>query len=444
MKYKRIAILFTPIVFLLTQLLDTSGFTNQAYAASSPQQGETVRFVVTGDSRGVDSDPGVNTTILAEIAQATVDEGVDFILFTGDLVYGNASTQSDLEAQLTTWRNTMQPVYDEDIGVYPIRGNHEINSNAAWTKVAWDNVFSGDYALPGNGPSGEENITFSFAHSNIFVVGFDQYTPSYHRFNQAWLDAQFASNTQPHVFVFGHAPAFKVRHWDCLDDYPSERDIFWNSIEAEGGRTYFAGHDHFYDHARLDDGDGDPDDDLHQFIAGTAGAGLASDGAYNGTNSSWTPQRILHEQEYGYVLVEIDGLNATLTWKHRAAPGVYQTAGDVFTYTVILEPPVPPAAPTGLTATAISASRIDLDWTDNADNEANFEIERSTDGSGGPFSLLDTVSANTTTYQDTGLSAETGYCYRVRAVNAAGPSAFTDVACTTTEIYVTYLALVCR
>lgn len=30
-------------------------------------------------------------------------------------------------------------------------------------------------------------------------------------------------------FVFGHEPAFKAFHTDCLDDYVIERDTFWNN-----------------------------------------------------------------------------------------------------------------------------------------------------------------------------------------------------------------------
>ena len=285
---------------------------------------QTVRFIVTGDTRGGDN--GVNTTILGEIADATIAEGADFILFTGDLVNGSGD-QATLESQLTTWRNTMQDVYDTGIGVYPCRGNHDTGS-----KAAWDNVFTGAYALPNNGPAGEENITFSFTQDNVFVVGLDQYVTDA-RVNQTWLDAQFASNEQPHVFAFGHEPAFSVQHSDCLDDYPSDRNTFWSSIAAEGGRTYFAGHDHFYNHTRLDDGDADPDDDLHQYIVGSGGAPLYDwNYSYDGDNGSWTPQLIHHEKEYGYVLVEIDGSSATLTWKHRVPPGVYETNGDTFTY----------------------------------------------------------------------------------------------------------------
>jgi len=286
---------------------------------------ELVCFVVTGDSRGDDN--GVNTTILEEIAQATLDEGADFILFAGDLVNGYTDS-GILESRLITWRTTMQDLYDDpDIGVYPCRGNHDAGS-----KAVWDSVFTGDYALPDNGPRGEENITFSFTHENVFIVGLDQYVNS-HRSNQAWLDAQFASNTQPHVFVFGHEQAFAVYHPECLDDYPYLRNTFWNSLANEGGHIYFAGHDHFYNHTRVDDGDGNPNNDLHQYVLGTAGAPpYPWTGSYNGDNGTWTPQLVYHEEEHGYILVEIDGSKATLTWKHRTAPGVYEAGGDVFTY----------------------------------------------------------------------------------------------------------------
>ncbi|KKL56257.1 hypothetical protein LCGC14_2247220, partial [marine sediment metagenome] len=287
--------------------------------------GAPVTFVVCGDTRGGDN--GVNTTILAEIVAATIAEGVDFILLPGDLVTGSG-TQSVLESQLTTWVSTMQPLYDAGIGVYPVRGNHDAGSLAAW-----NSVFSGAYALPSNGPAGEENLTYSFTFDNVFVAATDQYV-NRNRVNQTWLDEQFAANTQPHVFVFGHAPAFKVDHNDCLDDYPTERNAFWDSIVNAGGRSYFAGHDHFYDHARLDDIDGDPDNDVHQYIVGTGGAPIYSGGPYDGDNGSWTPQGIKHEGQYGYVLVEVDGPTATLTWKHRTQAGVYETDTDTFTYTL--------------------------------------------------------------------------------------------------------------
>jgi hypothetical protein len=53
--------------------------------------------------------------------------------------------------------------------------------------------------------------------------------------------------------------------------------------------------------------------------------------------------------------------------------------------------PPPPADPSALSATPVSPTRIDLAWTDNATNEAGYEVERSTTGMGGPYTLLITL-----------------------------------------------------
>ena len=92
--------------------------------------------------------------------------------------------------------------------------------------------------------------------------------------------------------------------------------------------------------------------------------------------------------------------------------------------------PTAPAAPTSVSATAVSSSQINLTWTDNASNESGFQIERSTDAS--TFTEIDVVTSNITTYADTSLSAATQYWYRVRAYNATGPSAFAGPASATT------------
>jgi hypothetical protein len=305
----------------------------QAQAAPPPQNGAIVRFVVAGDSRGDNN--GINATILSEIVQATIKEGAKFILMPGDEVSGS-STASTFQSQLTTFRNTMQPLYDAGIGVYPVRGNHDASS-----KTVWDAVFSGAYAMPGNGPSGERNVTYSFTYGDILVIGLDEYING-GRVNQAWLNAQLATNTRSHVFVFGHLPAFSVYHPDTLASHAAERNTFWSSLAAASVRIYFAGHDHLFNHARLDDGDGNPDNDVHQFVVGTAGAPLYTwNGAYGGNNGSWTPQRVYYGSNYGYALVEVDGPKVTVTWKQRVSAGVYQAA-DVFSYTTIPAPkPLP-------------------------------------------------------------------------------------------------------
>jgi hypothetical protein len=93
-----------------------------------------------------------------------------------------------------------------------------------------------------------------------------------------------------------------------------------------------------------------------------------------------------------------------------------------------------PAAPTALQLTVFSTSRIDLRWTDHANDETGFRIERAPDngGTAGVFAEIATVGANVVTYSNTGLAPSTPYWYRVRAYNGGGNSAYTNSATATT------------
>ena len=85
--------------------------------------------------------------------------------------------------------------------------------------------------------------------------------------------------------------------------------------------------------------------------------------------------------------------------------------------------------PTGLTATAISSSQINLSWADNSMAEQGYRIERSSSG----FVQIAQVGPNVTFFSDSGLTAETQYTYRVRAYNAeAGNSTYSNEASATT------------
>lgn len=88
-----------------------------------------------------------------------------------------------------------------------------------------------------------------------------------------------------------------------------------------------------------------------------------------------------------------------------------------------------------LTASAAAIGRIDLVWDDNSRNESGFEVYRATTGGGGAFILMASTPANATGYSDAGLTAETEYCYRVRAFRTSGRktsfSEFSSTACAT-------------
>lgn len=97
----------------------------------------------------------------------------------------------------------------------------------------------------------------------------------------------------------------------------------------------------------------------------------------------------------------------------------------------------PPAAPSGLTAKAVSSSSINLTWTDTPDNEAGFKIERSTSAASG-FDTIGTVGADVKGYPDTGLNASTTYYYRVLAHNSAGNSGYSNTVGASTPAVSSY------
>ncbi|HET6249180.1 MAG TPA: NPCBM/NEW2 domain-containing protein [Tepidisphaeraceae bacterium] len=83
--------------------------------------------------------------------------------------------------------------------------------------------------------------------------------------------------------------------------------------------------------------------------------------------------------------------------------------------------PVAPTVPTALSAVVISATQVNLKWTDSAPGvETGFIVQRSADGV--TFSQIATTAANVTSYHDTTATAGTTYSYRVLAANSVGNS----------------------
>jgi len=122
---------------------------------------------------------------------------------------------------------------------------------------------------------------------------------------------------------------------------------------------------------------------------------------------------------YNAVLTVTDNLGATGTAS--------------VTITVTNPGPLPPAAPSNLSATAVSASQINLSWTDNANDEDGFKIERKT-GAAGTYAEIASLGANAISHSDNnGLLAGTNYVYRVRAYSTGGNSAYSNEANATTQ-----------
>ncbi len=121
-------------------------------------------------------------------------------------------------------------------------------------------------------------------------------------------------------------------------------------------------------------------------------------------------------------------------WTDRRNNGVE----EVWTAAVTETPCTPPAAPTGLTATAIGTGRIDLLWSASA-GATEYHVLRSTT-SGGPY--MQVASVPGTSHSDTGLTGGVTYYYVVRAFNGCESGNSNQASataqggsCTTTTLY---------
>ena len=94
-------------------------------------------------------------------------------------------------------------------------------------------------------------------------------------------------------------------------------------------------------------------------------------------------------------------------------------------------PVTPPSAPTNLSANTVSTSEIDLAWIDTSSDETGFVVDRSDDGVN--YTSIASLEADTTTFSDSGLAANTTYSYQVAAVNDAGLSDYSATANATTQ-----------
>ncbi len=113
-------------------------------------------------------------------------------------------------------------------------------------------------------------------------------------------------------------------------------------------------------------------------------------------------------------------------------------SGTAAPLTITVGAPLPPAAPTGLSALPFTADWINLTWTDNSNNEDGFEVERCQGtaafcaANSGAWAQIAQTGSNIDYYGDTGLPAGTTFSYRVRAFNVTASSGYSNVSTATT------------
>ena len=84
-----------------------------------------------------------------------------------------------------------------------------------------------------------------------------------------------------------------------------------------------------------------------------------------------------------------------------------------------------------LVSSRLQAANLQLRWQNTATDQTAITIERQ---NGVGYVQIASVAPTSQSYSDSGLSDGTTYCYRVRAINATGTSAYSNSACANTPL----------
>jgi hypothetical protein len=150
--------------------------------------------------------------------------------------------------------------------------------------------------------------------------------------------------------------------------------------------------------------------------------------------------------EMGVCKVNHDGSSAwtlTIPFGYAQAIALGNTDDSVYvvggtTARVRQAAPTIPTRPTVLSYLALTPTSAYLGWSDNSSNEAGFTVGRCAgtaqvcQESSGGWAVRATTGPNMSTFNDTTLTPETAYNWRVSAFNAAGRSEYTNVLSLTT------------
>lgn len=370
----------------------------------------------------------------------------DLVLMLGDNAY-NSGTDAEHQAAVfdmypTTLRNKF---------LWPTIGNHETDQSTTATDFPYLRIFSLPTAGEAGGvPSGTEKY-YSFDYGNIHFVCLDSMTSGLTGATPMarWLQDDLANTAQEWIIVFFHHPPYtKGSHnSDTEGDLTQLRQNLVPILEANGVDLVLSGHSHGYERSYLIDGHYGLSDTLTESMKVNPGDGRDDgDGAYRkndegrgvvysvaGSAGQATflqgdaphEAMFITELQLGSLVLDVHGnrLDATFLRENGTVP-------DTFS---LVKPSPFPAAPRNLVAIPNSNSTgIDLAWTDAADNELGYLIERSTDGVN--FLPILTVEPNVSQASDNNLALNTTYYYRVHGTNNVGLGEYSNIASASTVV----------
>ena len=168
-----------------------------------------------------------------------------WICFAGDEVMGMTKDYVALRDQWRYWQDHEMGWLDRTAcPVYHVPSNHtayDVPSEAVWKQANPD--------VPGNGPPGQEGLSYYIRRGNLLVVftdtSFSGLGGNGH-IEHEWLDQMLTSNEDAlYKIVVGHYPAHAVNGYDEYPRWrivPDQADAFWKVLVRHDVLAYICSH----------------------------------------------------------------------------------------------------------------------------------------------------------------------------------------------------------
>ena len=349
----------------------------------------------------------------AATGNAVAAIGPDYVLPLGDTQYENGTDGEYAGSYAKT-------VWGAQKGISrPAAGNHEYRTAGAAPYYGFFGANAGDpvkgyYSWDIRGPDNAFRWHLITLNSECAQLGGGSTTQGcgVGSSQEAWLKADLAANRNVCTIAYWHRPRFS-----SSTTTPSSTTYvpFWNDLYSAGADIVLNGHAHDYERFAPQTGAGAADaaKGLREFVVGTGGKDFHTMGppiansVTSNINAFGVLKLTLHAGSYDWQFVAANGYR-------------YDDSGSGSCHSAPPSDTAPPSAPSGVTASAPTASQANLSWAASSDNVGvkNYNIYRGS--SGATPTLLATTTTAATSYPDTTVTAGTSYSYQVQAIDAAG------------------------
>jgi hypothetical protein len=233
-----------------------------------------------------------------------------------------------------------------------------------------------------------------------------------------WLQQDLAAHPNPCTLVYYHHPLFNIGGQSPT----TQMQDIWSLLAQNHVTMVLNGHDHDYQHWTPMDANGNPDPNgVTEFVDGTGGHGIMT------FNATPDPHFDIRYVDPSKVLVSYD--SSANPYPFGALRFELNPQGAEFVFmrtdgTILDQGVLPcygttdsqaPTIPSNVTATAQSATVVNVSWSESFDDTGvnGYQILR--DGS-----QIGTVAAGHTSFTDDEADPNTPYSYTVAAVDLAG------------------------